>query len=253
MFCRSIYNVSLVAKTMNDLTQVELVGFDLDGTLIRNDPDEVVKAVMKSMGRCGANGVPTREDVLKLWYDWSLHGRGTLEKYGIDFDDFWNVHNGDRDTLEFRGRISKPYDDVGELERLKDVGKRLVIITSTPRYLTELEVEMLPKVFDSVVCARPDEGYRFKPDPSAMIELRQKYSIGPKRSLFCGNGREDVGFGNKSGSYSVLIDRGEYMPEGVNPNLTITSLKDLVDRILGATVNGDGRGTEVRDPSDNTL
>lgn len=203
--------------------------FDLDGTLIYTGfkhRETIVNKILSEFGK----KLASKEEINKFWFEGN---REELIKnnFGLDPMEFWKRYNF-LDSAEFRKQFSFPYSDVGHILELKNQGFLTGMVTSAPKYIADLEIGMIGKEsFDYVIVATTKNGFKPKPNPHGIEECLKGLEIGMRDAIFIGNSDEDVGAAKNAGVYDVLIDRGEYKYENLNPSSTIKSLYEL-DKVI---------------------
>lgn len=189
------------------MTPLELVMFDLDGTLVETAP-EIMDAVNDTLRRFDLPEV-TQQQV----NDWI--GHGTLEllvqalaqstKTSVD-----EVRTSDRlavITAEYNlyyqqrcGTRSHLYPQVREtLLALRARGVKLAVVTNKERRYTQvvLDVHHLTPLFDAVICG--DTLATKKPHPAGIAHCLEQFGVPPERALFVGDSSIDVATARNAG------------------------------------------------------
>ena len=96
----------------------KLILFDLDGTLVKTEPDHISHIVNQSLVDMGFPKL-SDEQVLKFWF--SVDMDGFISQIVEDIDLFWKTFRT-YDTVEARISNAKVYDDVGVLDDIKEKG-----------------------------------------------------------------------------------------------------------------------------------
>jgi D-glycero-D-manno-heptose 1,7-bisphosphate phosphatase len=166
----------------------------------------------------------------------------------------------DRDGVLNRAimRDGKPYppaslaeltiveDAVGSLERLKDLGFLLLVVTNQPdvargtqtlnaiQGMHEFMRESLP-LDDFLICPHDDSDGCLcrKPLPGLLLEAERRYGIDLARSFIVGDRWRDIDAGRAAGCRTVHLDRN-YPERGPSfpPDARVGSLRDAVDWIV---------------------
>ena len=170
--------------------------FDLDGTLI--DSVELILRSYRHTMRTHRGMVPPDE----LW----LKGVGTpirvqLREWSEDPAEIeamaatYSVYN-----LEHHDALVRPFDGiVSAVQRLKEAGKRLGLVTSKVRNgaLRGLKVAGLEQAFDVVVGA--DDVRHPKPHPEPVLSALAQMGERPGEAVFIGDSRHDLECGRAAG------------------------------------------------------
>jgi phosphoglycolate phosphatase len=185
----------------------DLILFDLDGTLIETAP-EIADAVNDTLGHFGFATV-TQQQV----NDWIGHGTRELLIQALAF-----VHQRTADEVRHSdnfpvieavftghyqrrcGTRSHLYPHVREtLQALRDAGVKLVVVTNKEgRYTkTVLDAHQLAPLFNRVISG--DTLPVKKPDPAAILDCLQRFSVAPERALFVGDSSIDVATARNAG------------------------------------------------------
>ena len=139
---------------------------------------------------------------------------------------FWPAYRK-QDQIELRRQYTEPYVDVGILQALRDRGIKTGIVSSAPKHIIELELEMLTRDFGSVVRAQPAEGVEQKPSPDGLLKCIRELKVEPSKSIYVGNGSQDLEMARNAKVYGILVDREEYDFGKIEADLTIISLDEL--------------------------
>jgi HAD superfamily hydrolase (TIGR01549 family) len=201
--------------------------FDLDGTLVSTRPEYryfVVTSALEDLGVLEGK----KYDIDRFWF---AHDRDTTiaERFGVNpVSSFWKAYKS-YDTPELREQWTEAYDDVPPaLGMLKERGLRLGIVTGAPPRVVPVELALIDKdKFDAVIFARKDHGLELKPHPAGIEECLRQMHIPNNKAIYVGNAREDIECARNAGVLDVLIDRGEFKFEGLEPSMTIKSLYEL--------------------------
>lgn len=138
------------------------------------------------------------------------------------------------------------YPDLAEpLQRLKQAGFLLVVVTNQPDIAnglnTQAEVEAMHAVMcealpiDHVeVCYHADrDGCACrKPKPGMMQAAAKHLGIDLSRSFMLGDQWRDIAAGHAAGCYTLLLDRGYGETLPVKPDSVVHSIFQAVDEIL---------------------
>jgi len=202
----------------------EAVLFDLDGTLVHTKPE--YRYII--MGNVLATfRVPYNARLIdRLWFD-AEKDKIISDELKLDPEIFWRLYF-QYETMDFRRRYTEPYSDADFVNQLKVSGYKTGVVSAAPLHVIELEVEMLGREnFDTVVRAQPTSGIRPKPEPDGIVECLRILGVQNNKTVYVGNGPEDVIAAQKAGVLDVLIKRGEYDFQDTNPSVRINSLYEL--------------------------
>jgi len=143
------------------------------------------------------------------------------------------IYFGERSVKEisrfYFDNFEKFYEDmklfpnaVFVLEELRKKGKKIGLVTNTPKKQTYslLEHLNLKKYFDAIVCG--DEVNRGKPEPDMMILVSERLNVNPEDSVLIGDTKLDMVAGKKAKCYTV----GFKINDG---DKRIDNLKELLD------------------------
>ncbi|WP_297464151.1 TIGR02253 family HAD-type hydrolase [Thermococcus sp.] len=187
---------------------MEAVFFDIDGTLLSEMPlielflPQVYERLSKKLGidRESARERFLREIFRRRdtyeWHDWNFF----FKLFGIDIRY--------EDLLErYPHKLHVYPDTVPALERLRDEGYRLGVITSGPAYQRlKLRLTGLLDYFDVVVTR--EEVKAIKPDPRIFIHALESLGVRPEKSTMVGDSLSQDVYGAKNvGMIAVWINR----------------------------------------------
>jgi len=204
--------------------QILLIGFDLDGTLVHTNPQYanlIINATLKEFGKSA-----TPEQVSRFWFQ---KGRCQYiqDAFGIEPEQFWKVYTK-YDTPESKRRYISAYTDAKLLLELKNRGYKLGLLTGAPPDIMDLELKLLPDVFDITLVANPRyTDIRLKPDAHGLELMMQTFGCLPHQTIYVGNGNEDVEAAQAAGVLDIFINRQEHNYNGINPTITIDTLSTL--------------------------
>ncbi len=195
--------------------------FDLDGTLVHIDKEyrrDLVRDVLKEFG----SDVPEPE----LDEFWFMHSRNLMvEKWGLDVKDFWKVFLRLNDH-EKELSHTFAFDDVKYLDKLRQKGIILAILTGSGREMSEKKLRLLDIDFDVVVNAHLFTEIKGKPHPEGALECLRLLKVAKEQTIYVGNSDEDILTARNAGIFSVLIDRKEHKHD-LKPDMRIESLYEL--------------------------
>jgi len=227
-------------------TELKLVMFDLDGTLIETAP-EIADAVNDTLKFHGLPAV-TQAQV----NDWIGHGTltllisalaavkgcsiedirqwGDLPKVSAVFNGFYQQRCGTRSHL---------YPHVRSvLHRLTERGVRLAVITNKEGGFTQtvLKAHDLESTFDIVISG--DTLPTKKPNPAAIEHCLKAFNVQVEQALFVGDSSIDAATAKNAGVRIWLLPYGYNMGapvESANPDRVIPNFLDLLTLLKPST------------------
>jgi phosphoglycolate phosphatase len=185
---------------------IDLVVFDLDGTLVDSGRD-LTTGINGMLGWCGAPPLPEEAVVSMVGDGASVLVRRALEAAGVDpgypgaHERFLEAY--DDCLLE----CTRPYDGIPEvLAQL--AGRRLAVLTNKPTGATTriLEALDLRRFFDSVIGADTPHGR--KPDPAGLRHLISEAGAAPDATLLVGDSPIDLETARRAGTRICLARYG---------------------------------------------
>lgn len=217
------------------LSGVELVAFDLDGTLIDSIPD-LTAAVGLALADDGL--VPCGESKVRHWVgngSYKLVERALTDALGSAPDaasleavhERFLVHYGVAPNA--RTRL---YPGVREaLEGLQQRGFPLVLITNKPQAFIAPILEGFGLADYFGLCLGGDTLPTKKPDPAPLLHAARHYAVAPEACLMVGDSRHDIEAGKRAGFRTLAVPYGYNHGEPVatsQPDGQVESLADLV-------------------------
>lgn len=209
---------------------IEAVVFDWDGTLVDS------KAVLVEAFQA------TTEEVLGRTYP-STHEETEMIIQLRGEDAFALIAEGDaelaaRITTAFhphyvsRAERALPFPGTLEtLQRLHDAGLKIGVATSKARVRLDLEAERtgIGRFLDEEISG--DEVKAAKPDPESVIEVIRRLGTDPARTLFVGDGPNDVLAGQGAGAITVAVTFGFHPAEAraAGPDHVIEAMPELLE------------------------
>jgi phosphoglycolate phosphatase len=186
---------------------IQLVVFDLDGTLVDSSRD-LAEATNALLGDLGAS--PLTHDVVV-----SLVGEGAavlvrraLERAGLDPGTSGAL---ERFLLHYDARLletTRPYPGMVETVTVLRARYRLAVLTNKPQHptmqiLKGLEMDAL---FSDVVGG--DSPHGRKPDPAGLLELAARAGASPSETLLVGDSPIDLATARGAGTHICLARYG---------------------------------------------
>lgn len=218
------------------LTEIRLVVFDLDGTLVDSKQDLAlsVNAMREGMG---LGPLP-----LDLIASYVGHGVTVLVERALgDLASRENVQKGLAFFLQYYHQHmldnTRPYPGVREaLEELR--GRALAVLTNKP---VKFSREMLERLAMASYFAAVYGGNSFprkKPHPAGLRKMMDELKVSPRQTLIVGDSDTDVLTGRSAGVWTcgVTYGFGAHTLKEVPPDLLLGNLRELPPLL-----NGQGR------------
>lgn len=211
--------------------QVELLMFDLDGTLAATGRD---LATSVNYIRAGLGLEPLDEAIVfgRIGHGTEYLLQTTLPDRFLDrFEEIlgrflahYEAHLLDTTVL---------YPHVAEtLDRF--AGKKKAVVTNKRLYLAEAVLRGLgvEKFFDTIVGG--DCGLNKKPDPSSIHHVLSRFGVDRNEAMIVGDGETDIDAGKAAGVFTCGVTYGLCAREKLaafKPDLLIDDLDELADHI----------------------
>jgi phosphoglycolate phosphatase len=189
------------------MKNIELVIFDLDGTLLDTIEDlgDSVNEVLRRRQFPEHSYHDYREyigDGMEMLIRRALPREvasdpeavsEVLADYQVAYGRNWN-------------NKSRPYDGIPEcLDRLTQKGLRLAVLSNKPDHFTRLCVsELLPDIDFTMVCG-DREGIARKPDPGGALAIAGQIGVDAERTLFAGDSNVDITTAVRAGMVPVGV------------------------------------------------
>ncbi|KUJ00752.1 phosphoglycolate phosphatase [Vibrio sp. MEBiC08052] len=220
---------------------IQLIVFDLDGTLLDSVPDLAVAAdqAVRALGYPGVSEAQVR-DYVGNGAD-VLIGRALSQSLTVDpslspelmqdarkrFDGYYEATGH---------RLSHLYPGVKEtLEQLYQAGFTLAIATNKPsRFVPDiLQQHGISHYFKEVIGG--DRFEKKKPDPMALEWLLTTYNCQPQQMLMVGDSKNDILAAQRAGCRSFGLTYGYNHGEPIadsNPDYVADQINQLLDIVL---------------------
>ncbi|QOR39809.1 haloacid dehalogenase type II [Billgrantia diversa] len=223
-----------------------VLAFDVYGTLI--DTHGVVTELEERLGRSGKDSLAV--EFSRRWRDKQLEysfRRGLMGAYvpfgqctreALDFTDRAlqsQLSDVDKDHLmAVYARLPAFPDAADALERLAASGMRCVAFSNGTSDAVNglLEQAGILERFEAVISV--DEVKRFKPDPAVYAHLRYRLEVAPGDTWLISSNPFDVIGARHAGLHAAWVRRSldaPFDPWGVEPDLTVTDLGVLAERL----------------------
>jgi 2-phosphoglycolate phosphatase len=190
------------------VSDLELVIFDLDGTLVDTVPD-IAAALAGTLAGAGVAAPPL--DVVKTMVGDGARelikralaragGAGDLDALFAAFLVQYRAHVSDRSIV---------YPGIPELlDRLEAAGVASAVVTNKPGDIARSLLRDLGIVDRFVAVIGDGDGFARKPDPAAALSLLAKRGAQPARTAVVGDGLPDVRLGRALGARAIAAAWG---------------------------------------------
>ncbi|GKW48959.1 haloacid dehalogenase type II [Halomonas sp. NCCP-2165] len=220
-----------------------VIAFDVYGTLI--DPHGVVVELEELLGdRALAFSQRWRDKQLEYSFRRGLMGayvdfaqctREALEFTDRAFGGPLGEHQLDR-LMTHYARLPAYPEAATALARLREAGITCVAFSNGARETVAalLSQAGLAEAFDDIVSV--DEIKRFKPDPAVYAHLRYRLEAPAEATWLVSSNPFDVIGARHAGLHAVWVRRlaeAPFDPWGGEPDLTVTDLESLAERLIG--------------------
>jgi len=216
-----------------DLSKVNTVLYDLDGTLVDTNDliSESWRHTVKTLTGRGLTDAEVRRTYGEILQDSMIRLMPEIDPdEALEF--FRSYQRG-----IFIERI-KLFDGVEEtLRALKERGYKNGLVTSRLRASTMNAVRHfeLDRFIDAIVTASDIDV--FKPDPAPVYHILDKLGSKPEETIFVGDTIHDIEAGLASGVYTVLVDWSHAIPHEERddipaPDAIIENMPDLLTLVL---------------------
>ena len=207
---------------------IKLIVFDHDMTIV--DSSYAIQAGFNYVAR--HEGLPEVSHELTMKYIATpipTFCEGLLGEYRPEWVKLYRECNE-----EFERELIKPFDDtIPTLKTLREMGKKLAVLSNreTPRRV--LERTGLDKYFDEIVGAREPFGHLpYKPNPAMMNALLEHLKIGQKETVYVGDADLDIITAIASGVRGIGITKGNFTRaefRSLGAWRSINSLSELIN------------------------
>jgi phosphoglycolate phosphatase-like HAD superfamily hydrolase len=206
---------------------ISTILFDLDHTLIYLEPRIRYQAVRETLKELGEKNWSERD----VDYFWVRPNRSDIVKsHGIDPTKFWAVFNK-VDAVDLRIKHTKTYPDVWILNKLKEKGVRLGVVSGTVPWLAEPQLRLFGNgMFEEVVICHPTAGIAAKPAPDGLELCIRNMKVDKKTTAYVGNSDEDILAARAAGVLDILVRRKpEFIDE--KASVVIDNLEELLEMV----------------------
>lgn len=215
---------------MKRKTDIKLVIFDLDGTLINTD----LYVVLNHVNLCNHFYKCCKFDLNTLLSFSGPSLNETYEKYynDINKDEYLKVFGEFSD--KYSNYYSKLYnDELKVLSDLKNSGYKLAIFTSKRRHATMINLKHfdLEKYFDDILCV--EDVKSAKPSGEGILKLLEKYNLSKNEALMIGDSDADyfASVDANIGCYLACWGLKKFQ-SNIKPLKFVTSYNDIAEELI---------------------
>ncbi len=230
----SSFNLTILALAGRFRRPLNLLVFDLDGTLVdsRYDLADAVNYALERLGRppLGYDAIPPLlgSGLTHLLQNALQNEDPALLQSARAYFDSYYRNNYTRKTI--------CYPEVPETLSYFAGKKKAVLSNKAHPFTCGIIAGLgLTDQFDLVLGARP-ERFPLKPDPAALHYLLSELKVAPEHALMIGDSTHDIEAGRAAGMATCAVTYG-YRPAEVlaaaEPDLMIDHLSELRERIPG--------------------
>ncbi len=207
---------------------INLVVFDLDGTLIRSH-ETIYKATQHSLKEIG---IMTEMPEQKFYNMIGLHFEDIFEEFGFsvpDFEQFINVYKSVYFDFINRSFVYPGVEDI--LKKLRENKLKIGLLTTKGQDQAEkiLKHFSLFDKFDYVMGRRP--GIAHKPSPEPLLKICSDINIDVRNILMVGDSEMDIQCGQNAGAMTCGVSYGYRSREELKkqkPDFLIDEIFSLV-------------------------
>jgi pyrophosphatase PpaX len=204
-----------------------VVLFDFDGTVL--DSGEIILASMRHATKT-VLGREIEDEVLMA----AVGGSGLVEQMRLldesRVDELVDVYRAHNEPLHSGVACCAGMEDA--LERLKEEGRKLGIVTAKRRATVALAFATVPieHLFDVVVGS--DDTERHKPEPDPILHALERLGEEPDRAVYIGDSPFDIRAAKAAGVHSIAVTWGGIHPrerlEAEEPDAVVSSAEELL-------------------------
>jgi HAD superfamily hydrolase (TIGR01509 family) len=204
------------------------VVFDWDGTLV-DSKRVLVEAFRASTGEVLGSPYPSTHEETEMIVQ--LRGEDAFALLaGGDPELAARLAEAFHPHYVSRAAGAEPFPGTLEtLERLRAAGLKIGVATSKARVRLDLEAERtgIGAFLDAEISG--DEVTAAKPDPECVVEVIRRLGVEPERTLFVGDGPNDVLAGKAAGAITVAVSFGFHPEEAraAAPDHVIDAMAEL--------------------------
>ena len=208
--------------------KIDLVVFDLDGTLISSH-ETIYKATVHTLNELGIEGdIPHNEFRSRI----GMHFEDIFNDFGIkvpDFEIFIKIYKSVYfDFIDASGIYPGVLETFNYLKRNRI---KISLLTTKSQDQAEkiLDYFNLSRYFDYIMGRRP--GLDHKPSPEPLLKICTDVSVQPGNSLIIGDSELDIQCGQNAGTRTGAVTYGyrtKEVLEKENPDLLLNSINELL-------------------------
>ncbi len=213
------------------MTDIKLVVFDLDGTLVSSH-QTIYQATVKAFADLGISNHFPEEQFYGMI---GMHFQDIFDEFKItvnNFDEFLEIYKIHYNDLLYTSSL---YENVEEaLNNLKEKNLKIALLTTKGQDQAEkiLQHFKLDKYFDEIHGRRPE--LPIKPNAEPLLFICESLKINPFNTLMVGDSELDINCAHNAKAKSCAVTYGYRTHERLmeeNPNLIINSIDELVNAI----------------------
>jgi HAD superfamily hydrolase (TIGR01549 family) len=207
--------------------QIQLVVFDLDGTLVSSH-ETIYKATLHALKEVGIENDLPRDRFMNMI---GMHFEDIFSEFGFkvpDFEDFIKIYKSIYfDYMEH----STLYPGVEIIvDWIRKQNKKIGLLTTKGQDQAEIILKHfnLFDRFDGVMGRRP--GIAHKPSPEPLIKLCDEVGVNTENTIMVGDSELDVECGKNAGSFTCAVSYGyreKAILEKMNPDFLIDNIRDI--------------------------
>lgn len=214
------------------LARTSTVLLDFDGTVV-NTVELITDSFRYTIKRVLARDLP--DDVL-------------IQNLGMPLAEQMRIFSPEKESelvRVYRKHNRAHHDDMirkfpgakAALERLRDAGFRLGVVTSKGEELTRRGMDLfdLGRLFDATVFMEDTEVH--KPNPEPVLEALRRLDATPDTAVFVGDSPHDIVAGNRAGVVTIAALWGPFPRERVvaaAPDICLESVDELAPLLISA-------------------
>lgn len=196
--------------------------FDLDETLVHTSEEYIQHIFKEPLKRFKIKA--GKDMIRRLWFD-DDRNKILKEELGTDPKVFWDFFAENID-LEMKKYHTRHYgeEDINTLEKLKERGIKMALISNAAQNLLEFEIGFIGKHFFDNILRNP---HAITNKADLIKECLDKFSIKNEDVVFIGNSDGDIKSCKEAGIDCAIIDRKEF-PNKLHPKYRFDSLKEML-------------------------
>lgn len=203
----------MVAATIDTITALACVLFDLDGTLVDTAPD-----LTAALNRLRAARKLPPLSVESIRPSVSQGSPGMLKtSFGLTPDDLLYAEINQQFLESYRTAIaveSALFPGMAEiLSHLESCAIPWGIVTNKPSWLTEPLLEGLALRTRAACVVSGDTLSKSKPDPAPLLYACEQLAVNPQHALYVGDAERDIVAGKRAGMQVLVAGFGYLTPE----------------------------------------